>query len=174
MSVIISEGPVPAESALNRRDVETAWFSDCYQANLNDPSQSVVDLFEAVLGHHPRWVRLLLIARNRVAGLARLDVPPDATIHRFERKPNYAVGDTIGPWPIFVLTDNELIAGRNNNHLDFRFSVLKLKAPSPAVAFSTICNVHNQFGKLYLFFIVPFHRWGMRQLMQRAVAAGRL
>lgn len=174
MSAPFIERPVPAESALDRRDVETAWFSDSYQANLSNPSLSVVDLFEAVLGHHPRWLGMLLAVRNRIASWAGLEVPPKAAIRRFERKPDYAVGDIIGPWPIYTLTDAELIAGRDNGHLDFRVSVLKLETPSPAVAISTICNVHNRFGKIYLFFIAPFHRWGMRQLMRRAVAAGRL
>jgi hypothetical protein len=170
----VSEGLVPEESALDRRDVETAWFSDSYRADLRDPSRSVADLFEAVLGHPPRWLQALLIARNRIAGLAGLDVAPDEMIRRFDRKSTYGVGDVIGPWPIFAISDTELIAGRNNSHLDFRLSVLKLQTPSPAVAFSTICNVHNRFGKIYLFFIIPFHRWGMRQLMRRAVVAGRL
>lgn len=170
----ITEGPVPAESALNRHNVETAWFSDSYVAELKNPSLGVADLFEAVLGHHPWWVRTLLAIRNRAAGWAGLEVPPEAAIRRFERKSEYAVGDLIGPWPIFALTDNELIAGRDNSHLDFRLSVLKLDLPAPSVAFSTICNVHNRSGKIYLFFIVQFHLWAMRQLMQRAIAAGRL
>jgi Protein of unknown function (DUF2867) len=174
MMARITEGAVPAESALNRHDVETAWFSDSYVAELKTASLDMADLFEAVLGHHPRWARILLKTRNRAARWAGLEVPPEAAIDRFERKPDYAVGDLIGPWPIYALTENELIAGRDNSHLDFRLSILKLDLPVPSVAFSTICNVHNRFGKIYLFFIVPFHRWGMRQLMQRAVAAGRL
>jgi Protein of unknown function (DUF2867) len=174
MTAHISEGPVPEESTLDRRDVETAWFSDSYRAHLRNPSKSPVDLFEAVLGHPPRWLQALLIVRNRIAGLAGLDVATDESIRRFDRKSAYGVGDVIGPWPIFALSDTELIAGRDNSHLDFRLSVLKLAQPSPAVAISTICNVHNRFGRVYLFFIVPFHRWGMRRLMRQAVAAGRL
>lgn len=174
MTDSFSEGPVPAESTLDSRIVATAWFSDSYHAELKDPARSVTDLFEALLGHHPRWARVLLLVRNRIAAMAGLEVPPAALIQQFERKPGYAVGEMIGPWPIFALTDNELIAGRDNRHLDFRFSVLKLNSPKPAVAFSTICKVHNRFGKVYLFFVVPFHRFGMRQLLRRAVAAGRL
>jgi hypothetical protein len=169
-----SEGPIPQESSLNHRDVETAWFSDSYQAVLTKPTMSVADLFEAVLGHHPRWIKMLLILRNRIAARAGLSVAPDALIQNFERKLYYAVGDTIGPWPIFHLSETELIAGRDEYHLDFRVSILKLNTPSPSVAISTICNVHNRSGKFYLFFIVPFHRWGMRKLMRRAITAGRL
>lgn len=172
--MLLSEGPIPQESALGRREIESAWFSDSYQTGLTKPTMGVIDLFEAVFGHHPRWLRTLLIVRNRLAALAGLEVAPDDMIRSFKRKSNYVVGDVIGPWPIFALSETELIAGRDNGHLDFRLSMLKLNTPSPSVAFSTICNVHNRFGKIYLFFVIPFHRWGMRQLMRRAVAARRL
>ncbi|MEA2912314.1 MAG: hypothetical protein QOJ15_4395, partial [Bradyrhizobium sp.] len=39
---------------------------------------------------------------------------------------------------------------------------------------STICTAHNVFGKIYLFFIIPFHRNGVRTLMSNAVVAKRL
>lgn len=170
----IAEGPVPTESGLERGDVASAWFSDSYRVQLGNPSLSVIDLFEAAFGHHPGWVRSLLHFRNRLAAWAGLEVPPKETIVQFERKARYAVGDLIGPWPIFALSEKELIAGRDNRHLDFRVSVLRLDAPSPTAVFSTICNVHNRFGKIYLFFIAPFHRWGMRKLLRQAAASGRL
>jgi hypothetical protein len=34
--------------------------------------------------------------------------------------------------------------------------------------------VHNWFGRAYLFFIVPFHRWGVKYIIKRALRAGRL
>ena len=85
------------------------------------------------------------------------------------------MGDKIGPWPIFFIADNEIVAGRNNKHLDFRVSVLKAAdGDATSVVVSTICSVHNLFGKIYLFFIVPFHRAGVRSLLANAVAAKRL
>jgi hypothetical protein len=39
---------------------------------------------------------------------------------------------------------------------------------------STICTVHSLSGKLYLFFVVPFHRYGVQKLIANAIAAGRL
>jgi hypothetical protein len=87
----------------------------------------------------------------------------------------YAVGEKIGPWPIFSISDNEIVAGRNNKHLDFRLSVLKQdEANASSVTVSTICTVHNLSGKIYLFFIVPFHRFGVKNLMANAIAAKRL
>jgi hypothetical protein len=78
-------------------------------------------------------------------------------------------------WPIFFIGDDEIVAGRSNKHLDFRLSVLKaIDGDAMSVVVSTICTVHNVFGKIYLFFIIPFHWNGVQSLMSNAVVAKRL
>jgi hypothetical protein len=166
---------VPLASVLDRQLINAAYFKDSYCAPLSNPNASVIDIFFGVFGHHPAWIKALLIIRNQVAKLCGLDVPHASEILTTNVKPHYAVGDTIGPWPIFSLSDNELVAGRNNKHLDFRLSVLKTADDRGGnVVVSTICSVHNVYGKLYLFFITPFHTWGVQLLISRAVSAGRL
>ncbi|MBI2768750.1 MAG: DUF2867 domain-containing protein [Burkholderiales bacterium] len=166
---------IPLASTLDRHAVEAAWFRDSYRAPLAHPQAGVVQIFFAIFGHHPWWMKLLLLVRNRLASWGGLAAPTAAEIMHPMVKPRYGVGDTIGPWPIFSLTDFELVAGRNNKHLDFRLSVLKEgQGDAASVVVSTICSVHNTFGKVYLWFIIPFHKWGVQRLMARAVAAGRL
>jgi len=41
----------------------------------------------------------------------------------------------------------------------------------PSAVISTVCVVHNWFGRVYLFFVVPFHKWGVRWLISNALAA---
>ena len=166
---------VPTHSALPRRVVESAWFRDAYRAPLVRDTAGVVDIFWAIFGHHPAWMKAVLLLRHRLASWCGLQVPSTQQVLQPQRRPCYAVGDTIGVWPIFHLSDTELIAGRDNKHLDFRLSVLKqAEGGTGNVVVSTVCQVHNRFGKWYLFAIVPFHRWGMRRMMNRAIAAGRL
>ena len=118
---------------------------------------------------------VVLITRNRLASLAGLEAPTAAEIKTPEMKSLYTVGEKIGPWPIFALSETELIAGRNNSHLDFRLSVLReTGSDTISVVISTVCRVHNTFGKVYLFFISPFHKWGVRRLIKSAAMAGRL
>jgi hypothetical protein len=173
MSVV--ECDLPSTSALNRELVEDAYFLDCWRAPLTRMDLGIVDLFFAVFGHTPFGMKLLLIARNAGARLVGLEAPTVGEIMRPTIKKAYHVGDKIGPWPIFFIADNEIIAGRDNKHLDFRLSVLKVgKGEAVSLVVSTICTVHNVFGKIYLFFIIPFHRAGVRSLMSNAVAAKRL
>jgi hypothetical protein len=171
----IVECDVPSASVLDRRLIEAAYFRDSYRAPLTRPHASVVDIFVGIFAHHPVWMKILLIARNGIASFCGLDAPTAHEILHPEFKRSYVIGDKIGVWPIFSLTETELVAGRDNKHLDFRLSVLRVtEGEAASVVVSTICTVHNAFGKLYLFFIVPFHKWGVKRLIARAIIAGRL
>jgi hypothetical protein len=171
----VVECDVPSSSALSPDLIRTAYFHDSYRAPLARPELKIVDVFFALFGHTPLWMKLLLIVRNTLAGLFGLQVPTVGEIMKPEVRCAYSIGEKIGPWPIFFIGDNEIVAGRNNKHLDFRLSVLKaMEGDTASVVVSTICTVHNVFGKIYLFFIVPFHRNGVRSLMSNAVVAKRL
>lgn len=171
----ISPCSVPQDSVLDPAAVEAAYFKDSYSAPLRNANLSMPGLFFCLFGHHPLWIKRLLILRNRIAGWCGLAVPAAVDIMSPEIRSEYHVGDTIGPWPIYALSDNELVAGRDNGHLDFRLSILRINAEgAPRVVVSTICTVHNFAGKAYLFFIIPFHKWGVQRLMAAAMSAGRL
>lgn len=132
-------------------------------------------IFFAIFGHHPFWLKALLLTRNRAAAIFGLAVPSASSILKPKQKDRYNIGECIGPWPIFELQENELIVGRDNSHLDFRLSVLKAKADDGhCLTVTTICNVHNIYGKLYLGAIVPFHKWGIKRLLASAVQSRRI
>jgi hypothetical protein len=171
----VVECDVPSDSMLSRELVERAHFRDSFRAPLSRTDLGVTDIFLAIFAHHPLWMKLLLIARNRAASLAGLSAPTASEILHPDVKDRYIVGDKIGVWPIFSLSAEEVVAGRDNKHLDFRVSVLKVPdGEGSSVVVSTVCAIHNDFGKLYLFFVVPFHRYGVRKLMANALAARRL
>jgi hypothetical protein len=166
---------IPRASLLDREVVNAAFFHEGYWAPLAQSSMSVTDIFSAIFAHHPIWMKIALMMRNRVATWCGLHAPSASEILNPRFKRGYVVGDTIGVWPIFALTETELVAGRDDKHLNFRVSVLKLiHGDTPGVAISTVCNVHNRFGKLYLTFVIPFHRWGVQRLIFNAIRAGRL
>ena len=166
---------VPPDSALGPDAIADAWFRDAYRAPLTRPELGIVEIYAAVFGHMPLYAKLLLIARNAGARLAGLTTPLLSSILHPDIGGDYAVGDQIGPWPVFAIDANEIVAGRDNPHLDFRVSVLRRdSAEGPTVTVSTICQVHNLAGKIYLLFVIPFHRFGVRMLVRNAVAAGRL
>ena len=172
---IVVECEFPSWSMLDRGLVEAAYFRDAYKAGVSREGARVIEVFHAIFAHHPMGIKLVLVLRNRIASFCGQEAPTAPEIMRPTFKSSYAVGDKIGPWPIYSLTASELVAGRDNKHLDFRLSVLRLtEASGASVVVSTVCVVHNAFGKAYLFFIIPFHKWGVRRLIARAAKLGRL
>ena len=120
-------------------------------------------------------MNLMLIACNKVAALAGLEVPTTAEITNMEKRGCYLVGEKIGPWPIFFLDSDELVAGRDNKHMDFRLSIMKMHDGIRSnIVVSTLCMIHNKFGQYYLSSIIPFHKFGLRRLIASALAAQRL
>jgi Protein of unknown function (DUF2867) len=173
MSVV--ECDVPCHSALGKDLIERADFRDVYRAPLSRPDLSVVEIFFAIFSHRPGWMKLMLIARNKVAALAGLEVPTTSEIMNMEKRDRYFVGQKIGPWPIFFLGSDELVAGRDNKHMDFRVSIMKVHdGTRSSVVVSTLCMVHNKLGQHYLSAVIPVHKFGLRRLMESALAARRL
>ena len=164
----------PEGSSLDGQRVKAAWFHDSYRAPLGKDHRSMADIFFALFGHHPAWVKAVLLTRNRIAAVFGLDVPEASDIQNPVQKASYQVGDLIGPWPVFSLSENELIAGRDNRHLDFRLVLLReQRAGQWSVVVSTVCEVHNLSGRIYLLLNVSFRKWGVKHLMLNAVRAGR-
>jgi hypothetical protein len=166
---------VPLGSALGAEAIARADFRDAYRVPLHRSGLDVVDIFFAIFAHRPAWMNMALIARNKAVALAGLEVPTTAEIINPQRKDHYVAGEKIGPWPIFFLGPDELIAGRDNKHMDFRLSIMRLNdGTGPAVAVSTLCMVRNRFGRYYLGAVIPFHKHGVRTLLSNAAEANRI
>jgi hypothetical protein len=166
---------LPLQSALDHRLVAGATFSDSYRVPLSHGDASAVDIFFAVFGHHPVWLKTILLLRHRAGALFGLGAARTSDILNPTRSERYRVGECIGPWPIHFLAESEVIAGRDDKHLDFRVSVLKHATGEDAFAtISTVCHAHNRFGRVYLRVVAPFHKWGVQRLLARALSAGRL
>ena len=172
----VVECDIPASSVLDRRSVEAAYFRDSYRSPLSRVNASVVDAFVGIFAHHPLWMKLILIARNWIATYCGLDAPTASEIMNARFKSHYTAGEKIGVWPIFSLSDTELIAGRDNKHLDFRLSVLCVGRPSGTgnrhLIVSTVVHCHNRLGRLYIRLIAPFHRLIVQASLRRAARVG--
>lgn len=152
VAVEVVETALPTESLLNAR-VTPADFLDCYAvpASLSprEAARTIVSF--------PKWARALLFVRRIVTvpfGLSQDG--PSAT-------------DKIGPFPVEQESENELIAGFDDKHLDFRIAVLSQDA---RVYLATWVHPHNIGGRLYLSSILPFHVLIARDALRRVASVG--
>jgi hypothetical protein len=63
-------------------------------------------------------------------------------------------------------TENELIMGETDRHLNFRVSVL-IDRLSSLIYLTTVVHYNNRLGKVYFFFIRPFHKIIVKSAMNR-------
>jgi hypothetical protein len=65
-------------------------------------------------------------------------------------------------------TPQRLIAGFNDNHLDFRVVVdVAADGTGQRVTATTVVLMHNWLGRIYLSVIKPFHRMVVRSMLRQ-------
>lgn len=147
----VKPSPLPRESALWPR-VGPQDFLDCFTVRANTTPRIAAE----IITDFPTWAQGLLHIR-------RILVTPFGLSHEGPQ-----AADKVGPFPVESETDEELIAGFNDKHLDFRVSVT---AKEGRVSLATWVHVHNAGGRLYLTAILPFHVLIARDALRRVAEA---
>src|SRR6185436_13024525 len=122
----ITEVAVPPASKI-RQAVKAVHFCDSYQAPLTH-SLSVEEASRAVFGHAPQWARTLMKIRGWAVSPFGLKHPTQAQSRAAQENVKRAplqVGERVGIFTIHSIEPQELIAGEDDTHLDFRLSVFK-------------------------------------------------
>ena len=73
-------------------------------------------------------------------------------------------------FPVCEETNEKIILGFNDWHLDFRliFEQIKLQDNKTKIKATTLVKPHNIFGKAYLSLISPFHKMIVPRVLKRA------
>jgi hypothetical protein len=171
-STIFRDLPAGSRLAAQRA---AAYYIESYEVPLRRSDLKMHEIYLAILGHLPWWARALIVVRNRLVSLFGLHAEPSANVWKSAVKESYAPGEKILRFNLYSLDDREIVTGRDDKHLDFRVSVMQVTEKGAAkVVVSTLIFVHNLFGKVYLSFVLPLHKIGMRRLLRQAVAHGRI
>ena len=162
---MVSKVEVPKESVVYEyiSDVD---YSDAYKMTLSDTSLSAEEIYINIFSYIPSWVVQLMVVRNKIVSLFGLKMG-DSVSH----KKVLIVGEKAGMFLIYRIEEEEIIAGEDNIHLDFRLSVLK---KNEEVTISTHVHYNNLFGKIYMSIITPFHKMVVKVMMKNALKKERL
>jgi len=140
-------------------------LADAYAVDL--PSQAMCQmtmdsLARHVLGSQPGWAQSLMTVR-------------DAIVQPFGIKTATQLasseGGRIGIFRIYAVTDDEIIVGEDDSHLDFRLSLLRDRQAGPHgnITLSSVVHCHNGVGRAYIALIKPFHKLIVQRSLARAV-----
>lgn len=144
-----------------------SWLLDSYAVDMpSPPAADMRRLAMLALGDPPAWFRTLLAIRDRA--MRPLGIKPSREVR--EGRPSE---DRVDFFPILQETENEIILGEDDRHLDFRLSLLRIRADGATrIVATTAVRVHNRLGRAYIAVIRPFHHLVARRSMARLAAAG--
>lgn len=121
------------------------------------------DIVKAFFTAGPAQVGKLLVIRNKVVSIFGLKTPTQIN-DRQQQLENfkYEPGEQLGLFKIFSKSENEIVMGEDDKHLNFRISLLLEKDTNDNakkdITISTTVEFNNWFGKLYFLPVKPFHK----------------
>ena len=159
---------VPAGSQASKR-LPGAYFHDCYQVQAPDTEACALEFYLHVVRQTPGWVNRLMALRNWLVGLAGLKNLGHLGALRAEKPASeYRVGDRLGIFSLLYLSEDEVLLGDSDKHLDVVLSVCK--APQGAISVSTVVHVHNWLGRLYMLPVTPLHKIIVKTMLKRTAS----
>lgn len=156
---VIEEAFTSSEKALN--SLTKIDFSDTFSTT--NHVNSITEIASLLFGQSPKWIRTLFGIRNflvRIIGLKN-EKPHDYC-------PGLTVGHYIGFFKIFAIEDTEIILGADDSHLNFRAVIQNTHDPSYNIKVTTLVGYNNRKGRIYMWFIKPFHRIVVKNMVRQA------
>ncbi|MEI2299234.1 DUF2867 domain-containing protein [Ensifer sp. MJa1] len=132
-------------------------WADRFELALDGKGMTAAQAAELSLGRSPRWVRDLLRLRNRMVSAVGLKAAA----------PRPGRFGLVGAFPVLSKSDDEVVLGFDDKHLDFRI-VVDVRAGSSVnqiVGVTTLIRRHNALGRVYLAAVMPFHKMIVPTLM---------
>ncbi len=160
---------IPASSEI-ARFAQTADFADCFVAPNPWPERSAIELFLQTVGNTPGWVNGLMNLRNRTVAL--LGLKNLGALGDVRTAASYGVGDRVGIFTLLYRTEQEVVMGDLDKHLEVRVSVRKIQDENniAQLAISTAVHEHNALGKIYMLFVGPLHKIIVPAVLRRGLA----
>jgi len=136
-------------------------FSDTFSTtnhvnNLNEISNIIFNTT-------PKWIAGLFKIRNSIGKLIRLKSTKPTDYNT-----DYKVGGYVSFFKIFYISDDEIILGANDNHLNFRAVINNTKTEINNIKVTTLVEYNNIKGKIYMALIKPFHRLVIMKMVSQA------
>ena len=163
----VREVPLPGGS-LVAGAFAIAHYADAFAVRLPKGAQSDVDaLVRALASSTPWWVTVLLRIRDRAVSLIGLKTSGGVE-HDAAQRTTFQPGDRAGLFTIYARTHDEILMGADDRHLNFRASMLvRREGAGMAAVFTTVVHYNRGLGRVYFFFVRPFHRLIIPSMLRR-------
>jgi hypothetical protein len=136
---------------------ENASLLDSYSIDLSSSKQYSMRVLAArTVGDPPAWIKALVAVRDVM-------VTPFGVKTSGEVRASKADNERVDFFPVQWESNDEIVLGADDRHLDFRLSLLRRNSRARAqLVATTVVRSHNAFGRTYLNVIRPFHHLVIR------------
>ncbi|RXM38262.1 DUF2867 domain-containing protein [Chryseobacterium sp. CH21] len=161
MKIKKTEFPEKSILSQNKKDFD---YTDSFEGELGAGAQNIdiTEIGKAFFTSGPKWGKKMFALRNKVVRLFGLKTGSKTENKLTEQGFKCEVGERLGIFKVFDKTNNEIILGEDDKHLDFRVSLLfdknKNEKDVNFLAISTTVKFHNWLGILYFLPVRPFHK----------------
>lgn len=131
-------------------------FLDTYSTtnHLNTLEEIVALIFNTM----PKWIQVLLKLRNRLVRVVGLK-----SVETTSKKES-----SKDVFKIIELEKENIVLGVDDSHLNFRVVVQKTNADFYNIKVSTLVEYHHFLGRVYMWFVKPFHKLVVKQMVKQA------
>lgn len=133
-------------------------FCDSYKIELSK-NEDIKKIYLKLILTDSKLINFLMSFRNKIMSIFGLK----AEINHLNNIKDVKVGNKIGFFTIYYVDENEIIAGEKDKHLDFCVSFYKKDS---CLTISTLVQYNNFFGKFYMSFVKPFHKFVVKNMLK--------
>ncbi|RWX75166.1 DUF2867 domain-containing protein [Neorhizobium lilium] len=134
-------------------------WADCYTTEVTSQSLTAIEAAYLALTHFPSWARLLLGLRNHIVSIFGLKSSESLAS---------SARESIGFFPVVSKSDHQVVAGFDDEHLDFRviIDVVDAGEDRKLVAATTLVYRKILLGRIYIAVITPFHKLIVKAMLR--------
>lgn len=125
-------------------------FADTFSTTNHE--DSLEEISKRIFTLKSKWIIALFELRNRLVSVFGLKTSIPADYNE-----NFAIGGYVGFFKIYDLSEVEVILGADDKHLKFRVGIHKTRTATNNIKVTTLVQLNNTFGKIYMKIIAPFH-----------------
>ncbi|UGQ49114.1 DUF2867 domain-containing protein [Massilia endophytica] len=162
---------LPAQSSITNA-YKAVNLADAFSIRLPPDASTDPDvLARFIFDNQPAWIGRLMRVRDAIVAGFGLK-----TGSHLAGLAQGAKAERLGIFKIYRSTPNEIVVGEDDNHLDFRVSILCHGAQAGGgereLTISTVVHCHNLLGRAYILVIALFHRMVVKASLRRAARIG--
>lgn len=139
-------------------------FEDAFAFKIPVSQQGIDEVYLKIFNTTPQWVMAAMRLRNLIVSPFGLKTEMDKNLPK-----RLIPGQKFGIFKIYKISENEVISGDNDRHLNFRVSVHRSERDLSIITVSTIVHYNNLFGKIYMTIVAPFHKLVVKSMIKSSI-----